>query len=412
MRCALAAVPRRRPLADVRILDLTQATAGPFGVMLLADLGAEVIKIERPGGSDISHEFGPFIENERGRVAAGYLRYARNRKSLTLDLKHPRGKEIFLRLVGVADAVVSNFGVRTMERLGLGWDALRAANPAIIYATVSGFGHPDVLPSRYADWPAYDNVAQAMGGMMDLTGDPDGPPTECGIIVCDMIPSLQMAIGLLAALRERDRTGQGQRVDVAMYDAAVSLLAPQIVPYFFTGKMPTRGPKSWVCPYGVFRVRDGWVTVAASSNAQWERLARLLGRDDWLSDPRLKTGESRRQHYAAVIAPVLEPWLAARTRDEVVSLLLGQNIPVGPVHTIADIVNDPGLVERNMLVEIAHPVAGRYRAPGNPIKLSNHIPEPPFLPPPAIGEHTEELLASLLGMAPAEVAALRSEGIV
>lgn len=402
----------RRALDDVRILDLTQATAGPFGVMLLADLGAEVIKIERPGGSDISHEFGPFIANERGRVAAGYLRYCRNRKSLTLDLKRPRARELFLDLVRVSDVVVSNFGTRTMERLGLSYEALRDVNPGIIYATVSGFGSPDVLPSPYADWPAYDNVAQAMGGMMELTGDSDGPPTECGVIVCDMIPSIQMAVGVLAALHERQRTGLGQRVDVAMYDAAVSLLAPQIVPYQFTGKLPTRGPKSWVCPYGVFRVRDGWVVIGAASNAQWERLARLLGREDWLTDPRLATGESRRVHYDAVIAPVLLPWLAERSRAEVVQLLLANDVPVGPVHTIADIMHDEGLRARNMLVEIDHPVAGRYVVPGNPIKLSRHIPEPPFQPPPAVGAHTEELLTGLLGLSAEEISALRAEGIV
>ncbi|MBI4505539.1 MAG: CoA transferase [Chloroflexi bacterium] len=402
----------RRPLDDVRILDLTQATAGPYGVMLLADLGAEVIKIERPGGSDISHEFGPFIANERGRVAAGYLRYCRNRKSLTLDLKRPRARELLLDLVRVSDVVMSNFGARTMDRLGLGYEALRAVHPGIVYATASGFGSPDVLPSPYADWPAYDNVAQAMGGMMDLTGHPDGPPTECGVIVCDMIPSIQMALGVLAALHERARTGLGQQVDVAMYDAAVSLLAPQIVPYQFTGKAPTRGPKSWVCPYGVFRVRDGWVTIGASSNAQWERLARLAGREEWLADPRLRTGESRRVHYDEVIAPLLEPWLAERTRDEVVRLLLDNNVPVGPVHTISDIVNDDGLRARNMLVEIDHPVAGRYVVPGNPIKLSRHVPEAPFEPPPAVGAHTDELLAGLLGLGADEIAALRAEGVV
>jgi crotonobetainyl-CoA:carnitine CoA-transferase CaiB-like acyl-CoA transferase len=400
-----------RPLADVRVLDLTQVLAGPFCTLLLADMGAEVIKIERPGTGELARQLGPFVEGRGGQRGGGYWwRLARNKRGLALDLGQDEGRALFKRLVAVADVVVENFRPGVMERWGLGYDTLRELNPGIVYATISGFGHPSVAASPYWQHPAYDITVQALGGVAEITGQPDGPPTLVGARIGDLFPAVLTAYGIVVALHERQRTGRGRHVDVAMYDAMVALMEREIANYALTGEIARRGQDLVLSPAGVYRAADGYFAVAAVSQEQWERCARAIGRADLLDDPRLATGVLRAQHDAIVRA-ALEAWAADKTKHEATRILLAHDVPASPVQNVAEVVADPHVAARRMLLTIDDPIIGERFVAGAPIKLRDLADEKPT-PPPQIGQHTDELLTTLLGLSAAEIAALRERGVV
>ena len=392
-------------LDGIRILDLTRVLAGPFATMLLADLGAEVIKLEVPLTGDDSRQFPPF----QGGESAYFMSINRNKKSLVLNLKSEEGKQTFLRLVRKCDVLVENFRPGTMERLGLGYEQLRMEQPGLIYAAVSGYGQT----GPYSQRPAYDAVVQALGGLMSITSpEPGGTPTRVGTSIGDITAGLYTAVGILAALVERERSGCGQLVDVAMLDCQVAILENAVSRYLVTGTAPrpigNRHPS--IVPFEPFETLDGQIMLAAGNDALWHKFCRAAGLEDLLADPAFGSNANRNEHYNQ-----LRPRIAAAMRQKNVAewqaLLDEAGIPNGPIQTIDQVVQDPQVRAREMLAEIDHPAAGRVTVPGVPIKLSA-TPGSVRTPAPCLGEHTEEILAGWLGLSPDEISGLRARGVI
>lgn len=361
---------RNGPLHGLRVLDLTAMLAGPYATMLLTDLGADVIKIEPPWG-DSTRRRGPFREGDGPKALGGYFQSVnRGKRSLALDLKG-EGKETFLQLVRVADVVIENFTAGVMENLGLGYEQLAAENPRLVYGAVRGFGDPRSGESPYVDWPAVDVVAQAVGGLLGITGLSDGTPIKCGPGVGDIFPGTLMALGVLAAVHHAQRTGQGQFVDVAMYDAILSLCERTVYQHSYLGAVPTPQGNShpFLCPFDIFQTADGWIALAAPHDHHWAILAGVVGRPDMAEDERYRTSVERGRNGAEV-RRVLGEWLAQRSTKEVVDLL-GGRVPLGPVNNVASIYADPHVAARDMLAEVPQPDSDRpVTLAGSPIKLS------------------------------------------
>lgn len=399
------------PLKGLRVLDLTHVVAGPYCTMLMADLGAEVIKIERPGTGEMARSLGPFVTNQRGEKASGsLLRLSRNKKGVTLDLQKRQGKAIFKALVKISDIVIENFVPGTMDKLELGYPVLKEINPRIIYASISGYGHKDLYPGPYVDRPSFNLIAQAMGGLMEITGEKDGPPQECGASVGDIFPGALTLVGILLALRIREATGAGQYVDTSMYDSMISLNERAIMNYELTGVIPTRGGEALLMPHGAFKANDGYVVIAVFTPDHWLGICKAIGREDLAADPNLKTGIDR-AGKAAFLRPIIEEWTSKRSKKEVTEILLAAGTPTGPVQNAKDILGCPHARARNMIYEIDDPVAGKIRMAGNPLKLSM-VADPPRNPPPRLGQHTREILADLLKFDSAEIDALEQDKVI
>ena len=397
------------PLAGLRVLDLSRVLAGPYCTMLLADLGADVLKIEPPDG-DPTRTYGPFLPDDNDPAFGGYFQSInRNKSSISLDLTRPDGQRILRELARGADVLVENFRVGTMERWGLAYESLREDNPALVYACIRGFGDPRTGASPYADWPAFDITAQAMGGLMGITGV--DRPTKCGPGVGDVFPAVLAAVGILAALRHAAATGEGQLVDVAMYDGVLSLCERIVHQYRYTGEVP--GPQGnshpLFVPFDVFPTADGWVTIAALVDKQWRELCVAMGHDALGRDPRYATTVDRARHREEITELITE-WTSGLPTADVVAAL-GGLVPCGPVNTAADIAADPHVAVREMIVPVEHPGAEREVAvAGVPVKLSA-TPGEVRRRAPLLGEHTDEVLGRL-GYTGEQVRRLRTEGIV
>jgi crotonobetainyl-CoA:carnitine CoA-transferase CaiB-like acyl-CoA transferase len=395
------------PLAGLRVVDLTQVLSGPYCTMLLADLGAEVVKVEPPSG-DVARSWGPFVtaplagaadpdaDPPPPRPVVGYGGYFasvnRNKRSICLDLKEATGREQLLGLLAEADVLVENFRVGVMEKLGLSYEELHERFPRLVYTSIQGFGDPRTGASPYASWPAFDIVAQAMGGIMGVTGQDPDHPVKVGPGVGDIFPAVLAAVGLLAAVREAGTTGEGQLVDVAMYDSVLALTERIVYQHSLLGTspVPQGNTHPLLCPYGVVRTTDGFVTVAAPSDHHWRLLADIIGRPELGADARFAGNEDRLAHAGDVYAAI-ETWSRALTTDEVVARL-GGRIPCGPVNTAADIARDPHVAARGMIVGVDHPSGGTIEIAGSPIKLSG-TPPGRFTRAPTLGEHTDEIAA-------------------
>jgi CoA:oxalate CoA-transferase len=360
------------PLSGITIVDLTRVLAGPYCTMVLADLGARVIKIEAPGSGDDSRRYGPFVNGK----SAYFMAMNRGKESIALDLKVDADRAIFERLLEQADVLVENFRPGTMERLGYGWETLQARHPRLIYAAASGFGHS----GPYAPKPAYDMVVQGMGGIMSITGHPGGPPTRVGASIGDITAGLFTAIGIASALHHRHASGQGMKIDVAMLDCQVAILENALSRYFLTGRSPqplgARHPS--IAPFAAFATRDGHVIIAAGTDALFAKLCGALGRPELARDARFLTNDARAEHVDA-LAATLEAALSERTSAEWLTLLEAAGVPCGPINDIAGIANDPQIRARNMIVAIDDPQAGPLKLAGNPIKLSA-FPDPASRP--------------------------------
>jgi CoA:oxalate CoA-transferase len=394
------------PLEGVRILDLTWVLAGPFASMLLCDLGADVIKVERPPIGDVARMTAPLVNGE----SCYFLSVNRGKRSIAIDLKDDAGRDLFLRLVERVDVVMENFTPGTMEALGLGYDVLSRRNPRLIYAATSGFGQTG--PDRLR--PALDIIAQGMGGIMSITGEPGGPPVRPGTSLGDIAAGLFTAIGVLAALHERERSGRGQMIDVAMLDCQVSILENAFARYFATGEVPepigTRHPVA--TPFQAFPTRDGYVVLALSWGVenQWELFCATIGRADLIDDPRFDTGPLRTEHHAE-LEPILIEAMKKRTTAEWVQEFDAIGLPCGPLNNIAQAAALPQVKAREMLVEVEHRRIGRFPLPNTPVKLSR-TPGSVRGPSPDLGEHTDDVLRELLGLPDAEIGRLREEGAI
>ncbi len=383
------------PLDGVRVVDLTQMLAGPFCTMLLADLGADVVKVEAPGG-DMTRRTGPFRPGDAPDGLGGYFQSVnRNKRSVVLDLKSPADRDRLLALVRGADVLVENFSVGVMERLGIPYERLAAEQPALVYVCLRGFGDPRTGRGPYTDWPSFDIVAQAMGGLIAITGTEDGDPLKAGPGIGDIFPAALAAVGALAALHHARTTGEGQLVDVSLCDGVLALCERVVYQHAYTGEVgrPQGNTHPLLCPFDVLPTQDGHVAVAAPSDRHWRTLAAAIGRPDWADDERFATNVARSRH-AGEVREALAAWLAARTTDDVVARL-GGRVPIGPVLDAAALAADPHVAAREMRVAIDQPGSGEpvYVA-GAPIKLTA-TPATIRRRAPLLGEHTTEVLAEL-----------------
>jgi crotonobetainyl-CoA:carnitine CoA-transferase CaiB-like acyl-CoA transferase len=385
--------------------------AGPYCTMLLADLGADVVKVEPPGG-DTTRRTSPFPPGDELRAFGGYFASInRNKRSIVLDLKSAGACEVLVKLAEGADVLVENFRPGVMERLGLAYETLRERNPRLVYASVRGFGDPRTGESPYAQWPAYDVTSQAWGGLMGITGGEDGQPVKTGPGVGDVFPATLCAVGVLAALHHAERTGEGQYVDVSMVDGILSLCERIVYQYSFGGEIPRPEGNGHplLAPFDLFPTSDGWVSIAAPADKQWATLVELIGEPQLATDERFAVGPTRARH-APEVRELVGAWTSARTSAEVLRVL-GGHVPVAPVNCVEDLFADPHTRAREMLVEVDHPgTSERVTIAGTPIKLTK-TPSGVRHRAPLLGEHTDDVLAEL-GYDADEIARLRASEAV
>jgi CoA:oxalate CoA-transferase len=391
-------------------VDLSHVLAAPTTSMYLADLGAEVFHIEREIGDD-AREFGPFVGGHDKNRSAYFISLNRNKKSLVLDLKSQKGRDILRELIQVSDVVLENFRPDTMEKLGFGWEALQKINPRVICCSICGFGH-DSLP-EHGSRPAYDMVAQAYSGLMSITGPEGGPPCRVGSSVGDIIAGMQATIGILAALRYRERTGRGQYVDIAMVDSLFSVLENAVARYVNTGETPgpLGGAHPSITPFQGFQTKDGqWVIAAIGNDKLWAQYCDLLGRRDLVDHPKFKTNPLRCDNRKELI-PILQGEMQKKTAQEWFDVFERNAIPYSPINTLKQICEDPHIAHRKMLVEIDQPIVGKMRICASPIRLSE-TPGEVYAPAPMLGEHSEQVLRDVLGYSRQKIAQLKEEGVI
>jgi crotonobetainyl-CoA:carnitine CoA-transferase CaiB-like acyl-CoA transferase len=401
-------------LGGIRIVDLTRVLAGPFCTQLLADYGAEVIKIERPGIGDDTRRWGPpylqGVDGEDTTESTFYLSANRNKRSVTIDISRPEGRELIVRLLAGADVLIENYRVGALGRYGLGYDDLRDRFPKLVYCSITGFGQT----GPYAARPGYDLMAQGLGGIMSVTGESDGQPMKVGIGIADIMTGMHAATAILAALRHRDRAGAGQHIDLALLDTQVSWLAYHAVEYLNMGTNPRRlgNAHAAVVPYGVFASADGHVIVAAGNDGQFAKLCDVAGRPDLITDPRYATNPRRIENRDA-LEEILRDILARRTTDDWVDRLEKAGVPCGPINTLDRVFADPQTSARGTAIEMAHPLSatGTVGLVASPAKLSE-TPLSYRARPPTLGENTDEVLGDLLDLDSPALAALRDDGII
>ena len=394
------------PLDGIRVLDLSRFVSGPHATQMMADFGADVVKVEPPGSGDPTRQLDKMAGEPDSLFA---ITISRGKRSLALDLYSDEGKAVLADLIKSADVLVENFRPGTMERMGFGWEAVKALNCRLVFVRVSGFGQDGPWAGR----AAYDPVIQALSGLMELTGPAEGPPTVCGTIITDYLSGLHTVIGTLTALQSRERTGEGQWVDIAMLDGATSMLNTVLPEYFLHGRARTRqgnlNPIS--VPSQTFPCRDGrWVHITAANDADFVKISRVIGRPDLPDDPRFATIEARKQQQPP-IEQIITEWTMSHDSDEVERLLLAEKLAVTRVATIDDVATNPQLAHRGHFVDVEHPVQGKIKVAGPAVRFSGH-PPPENHRIPLVGEHTAEVLAEWLGYDAQRLAALREAGAI
>jgi formyl-CoA transferase len=393
------------PLSGIRVLDLSRILAGPWCTMLLGDLGAEVIKVERPGAGDDTRTWGPPFA---GGESAYYLCCNRNKKSITVDLKNPLGAELVKEFAKVSDVLVENFTPGLMRRFGLDFETLRQLNPRLIYCSITAYGQD----GPYRDRPGYDMVLSAVGGLMWITGPQGGEPCKVGVAITDVVTGVHASGAIMASLLWRQRSGRGQYIDLSLLDAQASALANIASSYLVAGKEATRWGTAHesIVPYQVFPTRDHPIAIAVANQKLWVNFCKLIGKEEWVDDPRFESNPKRVENRD-VLLPLVADVLAQRTCDEWVELFVAAAIPCGPVNNMQRLFSDPQVLHRNMVVEVPHPTIGTLRLGGIPVKYGE-TPASVRLPPPLLGEHTDEILTNVLGYSAERIAQLRHQGAV
>ena len=390
-------------LEGVKVIDFSRILAGPYCTMILADLGAEVVKIEELTSGDEARGVGPFLKG----LSTYFTSLNRGKKSVALNIKDPRGRDLAAELIARADVLVENFRPGTMDRLGLGYETVATRNPGLIYAACSGFGQT----GPYRQRGAYDMVIQGMGGVMSITGEPGGRPLKTGPAIGDLAGGLFTAIGILAALQAREHTGEGQMVDIGMLDCQVALLENAIIRYTTTGEIPgplgARHPS--IAPFEAFEAKDGYVIFAVGT-PHWERFCRVIGREDLFEDRRFATNALRAENHGA-LQPLIAEIARTRTVREWMAIMEKADVPCGPINTIDQVVADPQVQARGMVTTIHHPGAGAVRFPSSPVRLSR-TPSRVDRPAPRLGEHTAEVLKAWLGLEGEAITALTGQGVI
>ncbi len=393
-----------KALQDLVVLDLTRVLAGPYAGMMLADMGADVIKVEARKTGDDSRAFGPFLKGE----STYFMSLNRGKRSITLDLKAPEGKAILKELVKKADILLENFRGGTMQKLGLSYDVLKEVNPRLIYVSCTGFGQT----GPYATDPAYDVIVQGMGGIMSITGQEGGEPTRVGASIGDITAGLFSAIGALTAVHARTLTGKGQFVDVAMLDCQLAILENAVARYLNTGVSPApignRHPS--ITPFEAFPSKDGHIIIAVGNDNLWKKFCTLIDKLEWVDDDRFKTNPLRTEHQRE-LRQLLLPIFATKTTKEWMAALKEIGVPVGPINKVEDVVKDPSIVEREMIISVEHPVAGHLEMPGVPIKMSD-TPGSVDRPAPVLGADTASILKEMLGFDDAKIEELYKNEVI
>jgi crotonobetainyl-CoA:carnitine CoA-transferase CaiB-like acyl-CoA transferase len=393
-------------LQDLTVLDLTRVVAGPYAGSILGDFGAEVIKIEMPGVGDDARGYGPYKNGE----STYYANLNRNKRGVTLNLKDLKGKEIFLRLAKKADILIENFRPGVMDKLGLGYENLNEINDQIIYAAVSGFGSY----GPYAQWPGYDILSQAMGGLMSVTGTKGSPPTRSGNAMGDILGGMNMVIGVLSAVNARHFLGHGQRIDISLVDSVVASLENAFARYFDSGLIPQRNGNAYasIAPYDSYQAKDGYVIIACGNQKLYEKLCSDVLNMPWMiTDERFLTVPLRVENNE-IQKQYIESWTMQHTVSEVTDIILSRGIPAGPIFDVAQIVEDEHIsTVREMIVEVDHPVIGRMKVNGNPVKMMETMPRI-YRPGPTLGQHNQEIYGGMLGYTTEELADFREKGII
>jgi crotonobetainyl-CoA:carnitine CoA-transferase CaiB-like acyl-CoA transferase len=391
------------PLSGIKVLDLCRVVSGPFATMQLGDLGADIVKIEDPREGDESRRYGPpFVAGE----SAYFLSVNRNKRSCVIDLKSPAGRDTVLDLVSVADVVVENFRPGTLDKWGLGFEALRARKSDIILCSISGFGRT----GHDAERPGYDLILQGESGVMDITGQPDGPPTKVGTSIADLVTGLYASHSVLAALMRKSRTGEGGRVDVSMLDAMASLLTFNAGMYFASGQSPKRrgNVHPTISPYEPFETSDGWINVGVANDKFWTAFCEVIGRVDLLDEARFATAPKRAANRNELVA-IISPIFAGKSRADWLQVLGAGGIPCGAIKSVGEVCETPQLIERGMVQTVRHPAAGEVKFIARPTRFGD-VPPAPSTPPPMLGEHTREVLGQWLGWTNARVKEVAAEG--
>ncbi|WP_457630419.1 CaiB/BaiF CoA transferase family protein [Oceanithermus sp.] len=392
-------------LSGLKVLDLSRILAGPFATQMLADLGAEVWKVESPWGDDTRRWGPPFKEGE----SAYFLSTNRGKKSVAVNLKDPRGQELVRGLAAEADVLVENFKAGDLARYGLDYPSLREVNPRLVYASITGFGQS----GPRAHEPGYDAALQGITGIMSITGEADGPPVKIGVAWIDVLTGLTAAVGILAALREREQSGLGQHLDLALFDVGVAALVNQAQAYLMSGVVPQRmgSAHPQIVPYQAFAASDKWFILAVGNDAQYQRLTEAIGHPELWEDERLRSNAGRVEHRDELV-PRLQEIFAGRTRAEWLEVLRAAGVPVTPVNDVGEALADPQAEARGLLWEVEHPKLGPTPLLASPLQHMSRTPAAPAAPPPLLGQHTREVLGGVLGLAPAELAELEAAGVV
>jgi crotonobetainyl-CoA:carnitine CoA-transferase CaiB-like acyl-CoA transferase len=404
------------PLSHIRVLDLSRVLAGPWAAQNLADLGAEVIKVERPGSGDDTRGWGPpWVKDGGGREtreSAYFLSVNRNKKSVTLDISKPEGQAIVRALAQKCDVLIENFKVGDLSRYGLAWDDLKKVNPRLIYCSVTGFGQDGPHAAR----PGYDFIFQGMGGLMSITGERDGQPgagpQKVGIAITDVLTGMYASLAIVAAIAHCERTGQGQYIDAALLDTIVAFNANQIVSFFCSGRIPLRygNAHANVVPYEVFPTADGHIILAVGNDGQFQRFCEAAGCPELVAEARFKTNSQRIVHRAELI-PLIAEIMRTRTKHEWIEALEAANVPCGPINNMKEVFEDPQVQHRRLRVDMPHPLGGIAPLVASPMRLSA-TPVEYRHAPPLLGQHNEEVLKGLLGKSDVELAALKAEGVI
>ena len=402
----------RKPLDGVKVLAFEIQVAGPYCTMMLADQGADVIKVERPEGGDTARGGAPKVKNEDGETQSGYfMRFNRNKRSVTLNLKSEEGRKLFANLAAKSDVVVENFRPGLLDEMGIGYKALSEQNPGLIYACISGFGSMEGYLGPYSKRPAYDIVAQAMGGLMNTCGQADGPPTWLGGALGDIVSGMNAAYAITLALYERTRTGRGQYIDISMYDTIIGLAERSVTAYSLTQHVLQRGREPYMAPWGPFECQDGFIGVIVATEGDWAKFCQAIERPDLVGSEGATSGPDRAKNMSGSLGDIISSWFKTQTKAEATSRLLAAGLPIGPVQNAQEIYDDPQVAARRLMIEVPDPILGTVKLVGPVAKLSGS-PEPVTRPAPLLGEHNAEVLMEMLGYTKEQVSRLQEDGVI
>lgn len=402
----------RKPLDGIRVLTFEIQVAGPYCTMMLADQGASVIKVERPEGGDTARGGAPKIKNDRGETQSGYfLRFNRNKRSLTLNLKSDRGRELFRQLAQKSDVIVENFRPGLLDEMGVGYKALAATNPGLIYACISGFGSLDGYLGPFSKRPAYDIVAQAMGGLMNTCGQADGPPTWLGVALGDIVSGMQAAYAIMLALYQRTQTGRGQYIDISMYDTMIGLAERSVTAYSLTQHVLQRGREPYMAPWGPFECQDGYIGLIVATEGDWAKFCQAIERPDLVGHEGTTSGPDRAKNMSGWLGDIINGWFRQQTKAEATKKLLAAGLPIGPVQDAREIFECPHVDARKLLIDVPDPILGSVKLVGPVAKLSGS-PEPIAAPAPLLGEHNAQVLGEVLGYTNEQVTQLKADAVI